>query len=91
MKKILLSATLIGAALMVAGPACAQNVGKGTDSNTTTGLSSANKERTEAGASPAGSNTRSTAGATSTMSHDEPTTGLSSAKKEREEAGASNK
>ena len=86
MKTLLLSATLIGAGLVIAGPAVAQNINKGSDPNATTGPSSANKEHSEMGASSAGSTARST-----TSMHNDGTTGLSSAKKEREEVNTTNK
>ena len=86
MKTLLLSATLIGAGLVIAGPAVAQNINKGSDPNATTGPSSANKEHSEMSASSAGS----TAKTTPSM-HDDGTVGLSSAKKQREEANTSNK
>jgi len=107
------SAILVGAGLVIAGPAIAQttqekikpihtaqrndsssserSTGKGMNSDGTTGLSSAKKEREQAGAAPAGSNTGPATSTTSSMSHNDGTSGLSSAKKEREEAGASNR
>ena len=110
MKILLLSATLIGAGLMITGPTLAQTaqekikpvqtaqrddttssqrgVAKGTESNTTTGLSSAAKEHEEMGA-PA--HTGSTRSATTGMSNSDTTTGLSSAKKEHEEGGGAKK
>jgi hypothetical protein len=94
MKILLLSATLIGAGLVIAGPAMAQptpdkvdpvqtaqrndngssarNTDQGMNRDTTTGLSSAKKERDEAGASPVGSNTGSSSSATSGISHNDP-------------------
>ena len=94
MKTLLLSATLIGAGLVIAGPAIAQNINKGSDPNATkgsgpnatTGQSSANTEHSEMGASSAGSTARSTP-----SMHKDATTGLSSAKKQREEANTPNK
>ena len=71
---------------MISGPVVAQNTNKGTDSNATTGLSSANKEHSEMGASSAGSTTKSAP----TM-HNDATTGLSSAKKQHEEANKPNR
>jgi hypothetical protein len=84
MKLFLLSATLLGAGLMMSGPVVAQNVNKGSDP--TTGLSSAKKEHDEMGASSAGSKARST-----TSMHNDATTGLSSAKKQHEEANTPNR
>jgi hypothetical protein len=86
MKLFLLSATLLGAGLMMSGPVVAQNVNKGSDPNATTGLSSAKKEHDEVGASSAGSKARST-----TSMHNDATTGLSSAKKQHEEANTPNR
>jgi len=86
MRKLLLYTTLIGAGLMISGPVVAQNMNKEPDSNATTGLSSANKEHREMGASSEGSTMRST-----TTMHNDGTTGLSSAKKEHEEANKPNK
>ena len=77
MKTLLLSATLIGAGLVIAGPATAQNINKGSDPNATT---SANKEHSGMGASSAEATTK----ATPSM-HNDATTGLSSAKKQHEE------
>ena len=106
MRILLLSAALIGAGLVTAGPTIAQtaqekikpvqtaqrDTAKSTDDNATTGLSSAKKEHEEMGASP-NSQTGSTRSATTgaMSSHNDATTGLSSAKKEHEEAGGSNK
>ena len=84
MKILLLSATLIGAGLVIAGPAIAQNINKGSDPNATTGLSNANKEHSEMGASSAEATTK----ATPSM-HNDATTGLSSAKKQHEEVNKS--
>jgi len=86
MKTLLLSATLIGAGLVIAGPAVAQNINKGSDPNATTGRSSTNKEHSEMGASSAQDTTK----ATPSM-HNDATTGLSSAKKQHEEANTPNK
>jgi hypothetical protein len=107
MKIVLLSATLIGAGLVSAGPAMAQptpdkvdpvqttqrndngssarDADQGMNRNTT-GLSSANKEHSEMGASSAGSTARTTP-----SMHNDATTGLSSAKKLHEEANTTNK
>jgi hypothetical protein len=79
MKTFLLSAALVGAGLMISGPVAAQNINKGSDPNAT------NKERSEMGASSAGSTARSTP-----SMHNDATTGLSSAKKQHEEANTSN-
>jgi len=84
MKTLLLSATLIGAGLVIAGPAIAQNINKGSDPNATTGQSSANKEHSEMGAPSAEATTK----ATPSM-HNDATTGLSSAKKQHEEVDKS--
>jgi len=92
MKILLLSATLIGAGLVIAGPAMAQptpekikpiqtaqrndsgSSDQGMNRDTTTGLSSAKKEREEAGASAASSNTGPASTATSGMSRNDHTT-----------------
>jgi hypothetical protein len=86
MRRFPLCTILIGAGLMISGPVVAQNTNKGADSNATTGLSSAAKQRGEMGASSAGSTMKSTP----TM-HDDGSTGLSSAKKQREEANTQNR
>ena len=83
MKTLLLSATLIGAGLVIAGPVPAQNINKGSDPNATTGLSSTNKEHSEMGAS-----SEATTKTTPSM-HNDATTGLSSAKKQHEEVNKS--
>jgi len=90
MKTLLLSATLIGAGLVIAGPAIAQNINKGSDPNATTGLSSANKEHNEMGASSAGSDTGSTT-TRSAVSHNDPTTKGRTSGKEHNEANAPNR
>jgi|1185.fasta_scaffold166959_1 hypothetical protein len=90
MKTLLLSATLIGAGLVIAGAVVAQNINKGSDPNATTGLSSANKEHNEMGASSAGSDTGS-ATTKSAVSHNDPTTKGRTSGKERNEAPAPNR
>ena len=91
MKPLLLSATLIGAGLVIAGPAVAQNINKGSDPNATTGLSSANKEHSEMGASSAGSDTGSATTTRSAVSHNDPTTKGRTSGKEHNEAAAPNR
>ena len=80
MKTLLLSATLIGAGLVIAGPAIAQNINKGSDPNATKGSGPNAKEHSEMGAPSAEATTK----ATPSM-HNDATTGLSSAKKQHEE------